>query len=191
LHATFKLDVDGEELALFDADGVTLLDHVRFGGQRRDESAGRLTDGTGPWVTFPTDQSPHAPNVPPACGRRAYSALEPSTHGMLLGATGTSRIGTQDTWRVTGGPASSVSFVLLSGSGTSLALPGQGVSLLIGDPLLAALPVPTDGQGVATLGLSIPDNPGIIGAHVFVTVLAPGSTGLVASNAIQTVVCPR
>lgn len=191
LHATFKLAAEGEELALFDTDGVTLLDWLRFGPQRRDESAGRLADGTGPWVTFPTAQTPNAPNAPPLCGRRAYSTLEPATHTMLLDAIGTSRIGSQDTWLVRNGPASSVAFALLAGSGASMPIPGHSVSLLIGNPLLVVLTVPTDGQGAASVGFAFPNNPALVGAHLFVAALAPAASGLVASNALETVVCPR
>jgi hypothetical protein len=56
LHAGFALDAGGEELALFDSDGATLIDHVRFGEQRADVSYGRFPDGTDTWLlmAFPT-----------------------------------------------------------------------------------------------------------------------------------------
>ncbi len=62
LHASFSLSAGGEELALFDVDGVTLLDSIRFGAQMTDVSYGRYPDGTGDWSLrgFPT---PNAPNV--------------------------------------------------------------------------------------------------------------------------------
>jgi len=44
LHANFKLDADGEELALFDTDGSTLIDSVAFGAQTTDISYGRYSD---------------------------------------------------------------------------------------------------------------------------------------------------
>jgi len=44
LHANFKLDADGEELALFDTDGSTLIDSVAFGAQTTDISYGRYPD---------------------------------------------------------------------------------------------------------------------------------------------------
>ena len=49
LHAAFSLSATGEDLALFDSDGMTLLDSVRFEEQRPDVSYGRYPDGTGPW----------------------------------------------------------------------------------------------------------------------------------------------
>ncbi|HUU17278.1 MAG TPA: lamin tail domain-containing protein, partial [Sedimentisphaerales bacterium] len=44
LHANFKLDADGEELALFDTDGSTLIDSVAFPAQTTDISYGRYPD---------------------------------------------------------------------------------------------------------------------------------------------------
>jgi len=49
LHAAFSLSADGEDLALFDVDGATLLDHVSFDDQIADISYGRYPDGTGSW----------------------------------------------------------------------------------------------------------------------------------------------
>jgi hypothetical protein len=56
LHASFSLSSEGEEVALFDRDGVTLLDHVVFGPQRLDISYGRDPDGSDTWypMTYPT-----------------------------------------------------------------------------------------------------------------------------------------
>ncbi len=56
LHASFSLSSSGEQVSLYDADGVTLLDTVRFGEQILDDSYGRYPDGTGPWspMGYPT-----------------------------------------------------------------------------------------------------------------------------------------
>lgn len=47
LHADFKLDADGEELALVQLRGseVVFLDSIRFGAQEQDRSFGRYPDG--------------------------------------------------------------------------------------------------------------------------------------------------
>ena len=45
LHAGFGLSADGDEVALFDADGATLLDSLSFGPQLPDFSYGRDPDG--------------------------------------------------------------------------------------------------------------------------------------------------
>lgn len=63
LHANFKLASDGEELALFDSDGVTLLDSITFGPQKANLSYGRdLLDPT-QWriLAWP---SPGSSNLP-------------------------------------------------------------------------------------------------------------------------------
>ena len=44
LHANFKLDAAGEQIALFDSDGSTLIDEVVFGRQNPDLSYGRYPD---------------------------------------------------------------------------------------------------------------------------------------------------
>ena len=52
LHASFELDATGEQVALFDVDGVTLLDAVEFGDQSPDVSFGRDPDGADDWMTL-------------------------------------------------------------------------------------------------------------------------------------------
>jgi len=52
LHAAFELDDNGEDVALFDTDGVTLIDHIRFDGQSPDVSFGREPDGAPDLVTL-------------------------------------------------------------------------------------------------------------------------------------------
>ncbi len=52
LHTNFKLSEEGEELAIFAADGRTLIDSRRFGLQQEDVSLGRVTDGDGAWAIF-------------------------------------------------------------------------------------------------------------------------------------------
>ena len=47
LHASFKLSASGEEISLFDTDGSTLVDRVRFDRQTVDVSFGRHPDGVG------------------------------------------------------------------------------------------------------------------------------------------------
>ncbi len=50
LHAAFKLSAEGETVALYDRDGTTLIDSVRFGIQTTDVSYGRLPDGSDTWM---------------------------------------------------------------------------------------------------------------------------------------------
>jgi hypothetical protein len=49
LHASFRLDAAGDQIALFDKDGLTLLDHVVFKKQRSDVSYGRSPSGADDW----------------------------------------------------------------------------------------------------------------------------------------------
>jgi len=44
LHASFRLSAGGEEIGLFDSDGVTLIDSIVFGKQTADVSYGRYPD---------------------------------------------------------------------------------------------------------------------------------------------------
>lgn len=58
LHASFKLGVEGEEIALCDKDGATVIDYMAFADLASDTSYGRLPDG-GPWqfMVLPTPGS--------------------------------------------------------------------------------------------------------------------------------------
>ena len=67
MHTSFRLGKDGESISLFDADGATLLDSVRFGPQIRDVSFGRSVDGGNMWQPFPSP-SPGQPNSTRADG---------------------------------------------------------------------------------------------------------------------------
>jgi len=62
LHANFKLDADGEEIALFKSDGTTMIDSVIFGEQTSDISYGRYPDGAENWRYFGSP-SPAAENI--------------------------------------------------------------------------------------------------------------------------------
>jgi hypothetical protein len=52
LHAGFSLSSSGEEVALYDKDGITLIDYVGFDAQTPDVSLGRLPDGGDQWILF-------------------------------------------------------------------------------------------------------------------------------------------
>jgi hypothetical protein len=56
LHAAFKLSSGGDTVALFDRDGLTLVDSIHFGPQMANVSYGRIPDGADTWslLTFPT-----------------------------------------------------------------------------------------------------------------------------------------
>ncbi len=56
-----KLSGGGEDIGLFDVDGVTLIDSYIFGEQTTDVSEGRMPDGSDNWQFF-TTPTPGAPN---------------------------------------------------------------------------------------------------------------------------------
>ncbi len=87
LHASFKLDNDGEQLLLIDASGA-VADSISFPLQTRDHSYGRLPDGSGTWryVLVPT---PEAPN-----NGRAFDA--PLPDGVLFSPDSGKHSGTVD-----------------------------------------------------------------------------------------------
>ena len=59
-HTNFKLNANGDFLAVVDRDGYTLIDSIDFGPQGTDFSHGRFPDRRGPWgIMFAT---PDAPN---------------------------------------------------------------------------------------------------------------------------------
>jgi hypothetical protein len=51
-HASFKLDSNGEDIGLFESDGITLIDAVTFPNQTTDTSYGRYPDATDDWRFF-------------------------------------------------------------------------------------------------------------------------------------------
>jgi hypothetical protein len=62
LHANFKLDAAGEEIGLFDIDGITLIDSITFGEQAGDISYGRYPDAADYWQAFGVP-TPAAQNI--------------------------------------------------------------------------------------------------------------------------------
>jgi len=61
LHANFKLDAGGEQIGLFDSDGITLIDSIIFPDQNTDISFGRYPDAGDSWGFF-EPPSPGAEN---------------------------------------------------------------------------------------------------------------------------------
>jgi hypothetical protein len=61
LHANFKLSAGGEEIALFDSDGITMIDSIVFLDQNTDISFGRYPDAGDSWGFF-EPPSPGAEN---------------------------------------------------------------------------------------------------------------------------------
>ncbi len=62
-HLDFKLGSGGEDLAIFNSDGATLIDGYTFGAQAADTSEGRCPNGGDDWIFFST-ATPGASNEP-------------------------------------------------------------------------------------------------------------------------------
>jgi hypothetical protein len=62
LHTNYKLDANGEEIGLFDSDGISLIDSVIFGEQTGDVSYGRYPDASDNWQ-LSASPSPGAQNT--------------------------------------------------------------------------------------------------------------------------------
>jgi len=78
MHADFKLDADGEALALYDTDGTTLIDAVVYSSQLEDISFGRYPNSVFDWIAY---DSPT-----PGSANRLYSA---KTLSIQSGGSGT------------------------------------------------------------------------------------------------------
>jgi hypothetical protein len=79
LHVSFKLGASGESVALFDRDGLTLIDSVLFNAQRTDVSYGRFPDGTDTWSQM-EPPTPGARNVRTFAGYLETPQMSPD-HG--------------------------------------------------------------------------------------------------------------
>ena len=64
LHATFKLSGNGEQVGIFDRDGITPIDTLTFAAQLHDTSFGRYPDGAEEWYfLIPTPEGSNGPIV--------------------------------------------------------------------------------------------------------------------------------
>lgn len=88
LHAPFALNILGEEIGLFDANGAS-IDQLAFGEQEADISTGRTSDGAMALGTFvrPTPGAGNTslpPNLPPAIVAVSISPLFPLAADTVL-----------------------------------------------------------------------------------------------------------
>ncbi len=186
LHADFKLGTSGDDIGLWDTDGVTLLDSVSFGPQLADVSTGRLIDGASPMVTFAVP-TPDALNDG-GCGLRAYDQLDPSVHAIVLDAAGTASVGSALTFTGTGFQPSGTGIMAVSATPAHFTLTSSVVALVAAP---TTFPVGADGAGVVTVPLVLPADPVIAGLNFYVQVAgADAGSNLIASNGINLKVCP-
>jgi hypothetical protein len=178
LHANFKLAQAGEEILLFDSDGVTLLDEIVFGPQLADVSTGRLRDGEQPWVTF-LDPSPRARNEVQPCGTRRYSALDPSRQPIDLALLGSPGLGKPVTLLMQQGPPLGLHFAFLAFDAGEFELPISPYRLLLFPPLLFFDLAVADAAGSSRISFQVPVSQDLVGNSVWFQ-----GFGVTASNAV-------
>ena len=183
LHAPFRLSAGGEEIGLFDRDGITLLDAVVFGGQFADTSTGRLPSISGIWATFP-DPTPKKGNRPPAAvGYLRYSGQVPGPALPALTGAGTPRPGGKAVFQILGAPASASGFLVLSLNPLDVALPGLGTVLV--NPVGLWFPVKMTPQGNGILEVPVPQVATLSGLHLFGQALVfSGATPLLSNGLV-------
>jgi len=98
LHANFKLDADGEEVALFDSDGIIEIDSITFPAQTTDISYGRYPDANNEWLffEFPSPEQENEGGVPGVVADTKFSQdhgfysvpfeveISTETHGAMI-----------------------------------------------------------------------------------------------------------
>jgi len=186
LHATFKLDGDGERILLVDADGVTVRDLVDFDSQGADISTGRLFDGDGPWVTF-SNPSADALNSE-GCGWRSYGPLNPLAPALNLAGNGTpSATGTVSVTLSGVTPGGSVGLYACFAPAYLDGLLAQGTVLVDPSTLYRSVPLTAGAGGAVTLTLQV-NNPSLAGRAFYLQALET-STGKL-SVGLELVFCP-
>ncbi|MCA8970524.1 MAG: CotH kinase family protein [Planctomycetes bacterium] len=189
MHATFKLSAGGEEISLVDATGTVLLDHVTFGQQQPDISAGRLIDGALPWVCFPVP-TPLTPNQPAVCGTRRYVALDPLSQIASLDLGGLPTIGSSPILQVDNArPSGAVVFLVDAIPGYFEVAPG--LTWLVGPtpPILFA--VPSDAAGMVRAPLPIPDDVSLVGQSAYLQAFTLDLSTFDDGGAIQVEFCAK
>jgi hypothetical protein len=136
-HVGFKLSAGGEDLALFDADGSTLIDGYTFDEQTTDSSEGRCPDGGDTWAFF-TSSTPGASNEPcgdaPVISNVSHLPAAPASSDevtVTATITDTVAVNSATLWYSTGA------------SYTAVGMTGQG-----GDLYTAVIPAQADGATV-------------------------------------------
>lgn len=194
LHANFKLSsIGAESVALYDSTGLAIHEAYDFGPQTADVSTGRLVDGGGPWVTFPSPTY-LARNELAACGQRAFGSTGYLTHGIAMTAAGTLQIGTTITYQVNAAPANGVGIGALALAPGALDLTplGIGDETLMLDPAGTQLPATMlfGATGVGSWSFALPPNPAFAGLELYAQTFGLNAVGWDSSRAIEATLCP-
>jgi hypothetical protein len=186
LHTNFKLSSGGEELALYDVDGTTMRDFLRFGEQTTDVATARMFEGEDMWVTLP-GTTPGASNEV-SCGPRAFQALSVGGNTATLGLSGVPSPGASVDLQFAGFPASQPIQLRIGGQAVAQAQGNTGLTLLV-DSLIQQSMLSTDANGEAIMPFTIPPDPQLVGMSFY---LQAGRLGAnpVATNGLEVVICP-
>ncbi len=189
LHANFKLSSAGEEVLLYDSDGVTLIDRLSFGAQLADTSTGRLHDGHPGLVTFP-DPSPNQANDIPICGSRRFSSLDPTTQTQSLTLLGTPGLGKPITLRNDGIVATGSCALLVSGAADEVDLGGLSVAqLLVAQPAFVGATRPIGSGGLTDFPMTVPTQSSLIGSSLYLQAWTIAQGALDGSTGLHIKIC--
>ncbi|MAG55368.1 MAG: hypothetical protein CMJ83_03670 [Planctomycetes bacterium] len=188
-HATFRIDDAGEQIAIFQPDGVTLQDVVTFGPQQPDVSTGRLFDGGAQLVTFPTP-TPDLLNASGACGVRRYDMLASEASTIALDVVGSPGIGQTFTFRTLFGPPQSVTPLLVASAPAMIPVPFTAVTLLVDLTFLELAQPTSDVFGTTLVPVTLPSDPALVGLTFYLQSYAIQGATVAASNALEVRICP-
>ena len=165
LHATFKLEKNGEFVVLSDTDANArrFLDGVEFPEQKADRSYGRVPDG-GADFFFEYTPSANAPLVSPGFFNRYDGRRTGSPLNFDLRATGAARINQVLALDLQGGTPNGAAVIALCFSVLKFELPPLGIIGVNPSPALW-LPVALNGTGAGVFNLTIPV--GTVGLPVY------------------------
>ena len=188
LHASFKLDGDGEWVGLFDRDGATLIDDVRFGPQRVDVSIGRMYGYPSIWASFPS-ATPRTVNRATPCGHLPYGPWRNGPSPVTLAGTGSPKVGLTASYTISAAPASTPGYFALALAPLYVDL-GRVGALLVNPAQFALLPMTTNGNGAAPQNLPVPNLPVLAGQTVYLQAFVHNGQAGGFSNGVSTTICP-
>jgi len=188
LHATFKLAAGGEEVALFDTDGKTVLDWIQFGQQQPDVSTGRPFGFSGVTVTY-TSPTPRQANRPEPCGHLDYRGLDSTSAQFALAGHGTPSLGSGVSYAVTQAPVSAAGVLALATSPFETDMAGFG-ALLVYPAAFIYFPIVTDASGSTSFPITVPNSSALAGATFYFQAFVHKGTIGGFSNAVATRICP-
>ena len=192
LHANFKLSGSGEEVALFDTDGVTQLSRLQFGAQTADVSIGWREDGTSTQMVAykkyngsgrgPTYNAKNDPGQ----GSRGFWPEDHSAHQLYLEWIGSTKIGFNGAARTMGSDPSTTVILYLSPLTTMIPI-GGGLNLMLG-PALGPVVFNTTQSGQGVQVFSLPNDPTLVGQTVYFQAGGTAASGFALTNCAQIVV---